>query len=74
LLVALLTLDRFVHFLFLAGSKFPFVNMQQTQNNWPGMHMGFNQNSNDGGFGPHQNNMPQQPQQHKSSGEEFWFN
>lgn len=63
----------------LAGSKFPFVNMQntsqmqqqqqqqQTQNNWP-MHMGFNQNSNDGGFPHHPNNLPQQQQQHKSTG------
>lgn len=58
----------------LAGSKFPFVNMQntspmppqpQSQNNWP-MHMGFNQNSNDGGFPPHQ---PQPQQQHKTTGE-----
>jgi hypothetical protein len=46
---------------FAAGSKFPFMqNMppqqqQQSQNNWP-MHMGFNQNSNEGGF----NNINQQ--------------
>lgn len=58
-----------------SGSKFPFVNnnMQQQQQNpmqsnqqWPGMHMGFNQNSNDGGF-PHPNNQQQQ-QQHKPTG------
>lgn len=63
---------------FLAGSKFPFVNnnmQQQQQQNpmqsnqqWPGMHMGFNQNSNDGGF-PHPNNQQQQQQQHKPTGE-----
>lgn len=62
---------------FLAGSKFPFVNnnMQQQQQNpmqsnqqWPGMHMGFNQNTNDGGF-PHPNNQQQQQQQHKPTGE-----
>lgn len=60
-------------FLFLAGSKFPFMQnasqmqqQQQLQNNWPMQHMGFNQNSNDGGFPHHQNNLPQQ--QHKTSG------
>lgn len=40
---------------------------QQSQSNWP-MHMGFNQNSNDGGFPHHPNNLPQQQQQHKSTG------
>jgi hypothetical protein len=59
-------------FAHLAGSKFPFVNnnMQQNQmqSNWPGMHMGFNQNTNDG-FPPHQNNQQQPPQQqHKPAG------
>jgi hypothetical protein len=44
---------------------------QPTQNNWP-MHMGFNQNSNDGGFPPHPNNLPQ-PQQHKSTGKQNDF-
>lgn len=38
--------------------------MQPQSNNWP-MHMGFNQNSNDGGFN---HNLPPQQQQHKSSG------
>jgi CCR4-NOT transcription complex subunit 4 len=56
-----------------SGSKFPFMQnatqmqqQQQLQNNWPMQHMGFNQNSNDGGFPHHQNNLPQQ--QHKTSG------
>jgi hypothetical protein len=62
-----LTLSVFLGF--AAGSKFPFMqNMppqqqQQSQNNWP-MHMGFNQNSNEGGFPQHPNN-----QQHKPAGE-----
>lgn len=47
--------------------------MQQNQmqnQNWPGMHMGFNQNNSNDGFPPHQNN--QQPQQqHKPTGK-FW--
>lgn len=69
-----------IYLCLLAGSKFPFVNnnMQQQQQNpmqsnqqWPGMHMGFNQNSNDGGF-PHPNNQQQQ-QQHKPAGKIIWI-
>jgi hypothetical protein len=70
----------YLHFLlllpFLAGSKFPFMQntpqmppqqqQQPSQNNWPGMHMGFNQNSNDGGFPQHPSSQP--PQQHKPTG------
>jgi len=49
----------------IAGSKFPFVNMQgssnTTQNNWP-MHMGFQNQNNTDAFSHQTNN------QHKSSG------
>lgn len=48
----------------VAGSKFPFVNMQGTSqnNNWPMPHMGFQNQNNSDGFSHQTNN------QHKSAG------